>query len=186
MRSRARRTRLSPAVHRAPRAAIAPSFSAVTPVMVNSSSPVRPSDSARLAVGVLQRQHAHADQVRAVDPLVGLGDDGPDAEQRRALGRPVARRAGAVLLAGQDDQRGARPRRSAARRRRSTSTSPPAVKSPGDAALGAGRQLVAQPDVGERAADHHLVVAAAGAVGVEVPALDAVLGAGSCRPASRP
>ena len=40
-------------------------------------------------------------------------------------------------------------------------------------------QLVAQPDVGERAADHHLVVAAPGAVGVEVallhPVLDQVL-----------
>ena len=39
-----------------------------------------------------------------------------------------------------------------------------------------GHELVAQPDVGERAADHHLVVAAARAVGVEVAALDAVLG----------
>src|SRR6202034_2395427 len=46
----------------------------------------------------------------------------------------------------------------------------------GDAALGARRELVAQPDVGERAADHHLVVAAAAAVGVEVGALDAVVG----------
>ena len=44
-----------------------------------------------------------------------------------------------------------------------------------DAALGAGRQLVAQADVGERAAHHHLVVAAARAVGVEVLGLDAVL-----------
>ena len=43
------------------------------------------------------------------------------------------------------------------------------------AALGARRQLVAQPDVGERAAHHHLVVAAPGAVGVEVARLDAVL-----------
>ena len=36
-------------------------------------------------------------------------------------------------------------------------------------------ELVAQPDVGERAAHHHLVVAAARAVGVEVARLDAVL-----------
>ena len=42
------------------------------------------------------------------------------------------------------------------------------------AALGAGRELVAQADVGERAAHHHLVVAAARAVGVEVRGLDAV------------
>ena len=39
----------------------------------------------------------------------------------------------------------------------------------------AHRQQVAQADVGERAAHHHLVVAAARAVGVEVARLDAVL-----------
>ena len=33
----------------------------------------------------LQREDAHADEVRAVDPLVGLRDDGPDAQQRRPL-----------------------------------------------------------------------------------------------------
>ena len=43
------------------------------------------------------------------------------------------------------------------------------------AALGARRELVAQADVGERAAHHHLVVAAARAVGVEVALLHAVL-----------
>ena len=53
---------------------------------------------------------------------------------------------------------------------------PPSGEVAGEAALGAGRELVAQPDVGERAADHHLVVAAARAVGVEVALLDAVLG----------
>ena len=53
----------------APCAACVPSLSAVMPVIVNVSSPVRPSDS-RLALGELQRQHAHADQVRAVDALV--------------------------------------------------------------------------------------------------------------------
>ena len=33
------------------------------------------------------------------------GDDGAHAEQARALGGPVARRAGAVLLAAEDDER---------------------------------------------------------------------------------
>src|SRR5690606_29805830 len=41
-------------------------------------------------------------------------------------------------------------------------------------ALDPGHELVAQADVGERAADHHLVVAAPAAVGVEVLALHAV------------
>ena len=91
-------------------------------------------------------------------------------EQRGALGRPVARRAGAVLLARQHDERrallevvlgGLEDGRLLA----------VLGEVAGEAALGARRQLVAQPDVGERAADHHLVVAAARAVGVEVPLL---------------
>ena len=45
---------------------------------------------------------------------------------------------------------------------------------PGDAALGARRHLVLEPDVGEGAAHHHLVIAAARAVGVEVDGADAV------------
>src|SRR5262249_29980874 len=53
-----------------------------------------------LAGAELQRQHAHADEVRAVDTLEAFGDDRLDAEQHRAFCRPVARRAGAVLLAG--------------------------------------------------------------------------------------
>ena len=69
------------------------------------SSPVRPSDSFDSPVHELQRQHAHADQVGAVDALVALGDDGADAEHERALGRPVTRRARAVLFAGEHEQR---------------------------------------------------------------------------------
>src|ERR1700761_971109 len=42
-------------------------------------------------VDELQRQHAHADEVRTVDALEGLGDHGADAQQLGALGRPVAR-----------------------------------------------------------------------------------------------
>src|SRR5215207_10741344 len=49
-----------------------------------------------------ERHHAHADEVRAVDALEALGDDGPDAEEVRALGGPIAGRTGAVLLAGED------------------------------------------------------------------------------------
>jgi hypothetical protein len=37
----------------------------------------------------LQRQHAHADQVGAVDALEAFDDDGAHAEQQGALGRPV-------------------------------------------------------------------------------------------------
>jgi len=81
--------------------------------------PSRPSDSADrqaggrggpLAVGELQRQHAHHHQVGAMDALVALGDHEPDAQQPRTPGRPVARRArasgslGTGHFAGDDPQ----------------------------------------------------------------------------------
>ena len=76
-----------------------------TPSTANSSRPVRPSVVGRLALEELQRQDPHHQQVRAMDPLVRLGDHRPHAEEVGALGGPVARRAGAVLLAGDDDER---------------------------------------------------------------------------------
>src|SRR5690606_40469386 len=60
---------------------------------------VQPQRLGRLALRELQRDDAHADQVRAVDALERLGDDRPHPEQPGALGSPVARRTGAVLLA---------------------------------------------------------------------------------------
>src|SRR5262249_51470043 len=56
------------------------------------------------AVEELQRQHAHADQVRAMDALEAFSDHSSHAKQARALGGPVARGAGAVFLAGEDDE----------------------------------------------------------------------------------
>jgi hypothetical protein len=44
----------------------------------------------------------------------------------------------------------------------------------GPAAFGAGGEFVAKADIGEGAADHHFVVAAARAVAVEVGGFDAV------------
>src|SRR5690606_6235967 len=54
--------------------------------------------------GELQGNDTHTDEVGAVDALEALGDDRLDAEEARALGRPVARRPRAVLLAAEDDQ----------------------------------------------------------------------------------
>ena len=48
----------------------------------------QPERCDRLAVGELQRQHAHADQVGAVDALVGLREDEADAEQVAAPSPP--------------------------------------------------------------------------------------------------
>ena len=55
-----------------------------------TSSPVRPRPRA-LARAELQGKNAHADEIRAMDPLVAFRDHGADAEEDRALGRPVAR-----------------------------------------------------------------------------------------------
>ena len=88
------------------------------------------------------------------------------------FGGPVAAGAAAVFGAGEDDRRrafgfvfhgGVVDRHDFA-----------VGQVAGDAAFGAGGEQVADADVGERAAGHHAVVAAAGAVAVEVARLDAV------------
>src|ERR1043165_6359544 len=43
-----------------------------------------------LAILEAEGQHAHADEVGAVDAFEGFGDDGAAAEEKRALGGPVA------------------------------------------------------------------------------------------------
>ena len=48
--------------------------------MSKISSPVRPSDCQVWPVGQFQRQHAHADQVAAVDALEADGEHGPHAQ----------------------------------------------------------------------------------------------------------
>jgi superfamily II DNA helicase RecQ len=73
------------------------------PRMSKVSSPRSSSESRRVVGDELQWQHAHADQIGAVDAFVAARDHRTHAEQARSLGRPVARRAGAVLLAGDDD-----------------------------------------------------------------------------------
>ena len=75
------------------------------PWIVTVSSPLRPSDCQEVPVLEQERQHAHADEVGAMDALEALGDHRAHAEQLRALGRPVARGACAVFLAGEDDER---------------------------------------------------------------------------------
>ena len=164
------------------------SIRASTPVMSNVSSPVIPSDATLSVPLNWQRQHAHADKVRAVDALEALRDHRLHAEELRALRGPVARRAGAVFLAAEDDGRRASARCTSSRRRRSASArcrgwnsvTPPSTRVP--SALRRQHQVL-DAHVGERAAHHHLVVAAARAVAVEVDDRDVVLEQVDCRPA---
>src|SRR3546814_20919593 len=111
----------------------------------------------------------------AGDALEALGDHGLDAQQDRALGRPVARRAGAVFLAGQDHQRRAvglvLHRRVVDRQLFAGAVALAEVLR--EAAFHAVERLVADAAVGEGAAHPHLVVAAAPAVAVELGSLHA-------------
>ena len=126
-----------------------------------------------LALAELQRQHAHAHQVAAVDALERLGDDRAHAQQQRALGRPVAAGAVAVERAGQHHQR--RARLLVGHRGVVDARDLAGGQVLGPVALLAAGELVAQADVAEGAAHHHLVVAAPRAVAVEVALLHAVL-----------
>src|SRR5580693_9800116 len=98
--------------------------------------------------------------------LEALGDDGPHAEQHRALGGPVARGAGAILLAGDDDQR--RAVGLVAHGRIVDAHLLTARKIQRDPAFGARQQEIAQTDIGEGAAHHDFVIAAARAVLIEI------------------
>ena len=112
------------------------------------------------------------------------GDHGAHPQERGPLGRPVPAGAGAVLPPGQDDQGhalvGVLHRRFVNRRLG------PVGQVQRVPALGAGSQTVPEPDVGEGAAHHDLVVAPPGAVGVEVvpghPVLGQVAACGRVRP----
>src|ERR1035437_49651 len=122
---------------------------------------------------VLEREDAHPREVRAVDALEALRNHRPDAEEHRAFRGPIARRPRAIFRTREDDERGLRglvlhgrvvDGHLLARR-----------KVDRDVSLAARDQEVLEADVRERAAHHDLVVAAAGAVGVEVRRRDSVL-----------
>src|SRR5918997_4650627 len=124
-----------------------------------------------LAFRVLEGEDAHPDQVRAVGALEALGDDRPNAEQEGALRGPVARGAGPVLLARDHQQRhallcvlegGLVDRRLLP------------VGEVDRVAAFLLHELVPEANVAEGAPHHHLVVAAPGAVGVEVARVHAL------------
>jgi hypothetical protein len=116
----------------------------------------------------LQRKHTHADQVGAMDALETFRDHGPHAEQRDALRGPIAGGAGAVFLAGQDQERDAF---GLIFHRRVVDEHRLAIGEVArEGTFGFGGELVAEAYVGQGAADHYLMIAATGTVAVEVPA----------------
>ena len=107
-----------------------------------------------------------------MDALEALGEDRLDAEEKRALRRPVPRAAGAVLLAGDDDERC--PCATVALRRVEDAHLLAAREVARPIALALRRERVPQTHVAERAAHHHLVVAATRAVAVELTRRDSM------------
>ena len=119
----------------------------------------------------LAGQHAHADQVGAVDALEALGHDRLDAGEAHALGRPVARAALAVVGAGDDDQRLAALHVGLDRfphAHRLAFRLDAGQRALAHLALGIADHLVLQRRVGEGGALRGQVVAAVRGVGIEV------------------
>ena len=118
-----------------------------------------------------QRQNAHAHEIRAMDSLEALGDDGANAQKARALGRPVARGAIAVFGARKDHQRGLFSRvfhRGVVDRQLLARGIMDRHTAFEHRAVGGHVHEVLDADVGERAAHHHFMVAATRAVLVKI------------------
>ena len=107
-----------------------------------------------------------------MNALEAFGDHRAHAQQLWPLGRPIARTAAAVLLAGQNHQRhaalgvllaGVEDRHLLALGQEARNS-----------AFRARSKFVPQPHIGEGAAHHHFMIAAPRAVGIKVPRLDAV------------
>ena len=127
---------------------------------------IQPELAPALAFAKAQRQDAHADQVGPVDALERFGDDGLHAQQRRALGRPVAAAARAVFLAAQHDDGNTVALVGLRRLVHGGQRAVGEVQRP--AALAVGRERIAQPHVGKGAADHHFEVTAPSDKGIEI------------------
>ena len=130
------------------------------------------------AFGELEREDAHADEVGAVDAFETLGDDGFDAEEAGAFGGPVATGAGTVFLSSEDDERGAgglvcHAGVVDAHLLASWLVDREAAFHAGAIGFG-GDHEVFDADIGECAAGHDAIIAAAAAVAVEIHRFDAV------------
>jgi hypothetical protein len=114
----------------------------------------------------LTGQDSHADEIAPVYPLEALRHDRADSQEARALGRPVARTARAVLLPGEDYEGG--PGRLIPHGRVINAQCFAARLQSRDPALGAGGHEVLDAHVGERPAGHHAIIPAARAVAVKI------------------
>ena len=124
----------------------------------------------------LQRKHAHAHQIAAVNTLETAGNHRANSQQLRSLGSPVATRPGAVLLARKNDGIGAlrQIQHGGVVDRHFLDWGVTGRAKQRHAAFLAGTidarrdHEVLDAHVGKSASHHHLVVAAARAIAIEV------------------
>ena len=135
--------------------------------------PIEVEGISAFAVSKLQRQHAHSDEIGAVDSFVAGGQYGSDAQQVGSLGGPIAGRPGSVFGSGEHDERraiGLVLVGGFVDRHLIT-----AGQVGGQSTFGPGCHEVSEPDIGKRASGHHAIVAPPAAVAVEVIGRDAML-----------
>src|SRR5947209_707231 len=114
----------------------------------------------------LKRENAHANKIAAMYSLEALSNDGANAQQSSSLRSPIARASCAVFLSGEDHERNM----SGLIMDRSVVDAHLVARRlmNGDAAFRAWSHKVLDADVCECSAHHHLMIASARAVGVEV------------------
>ena len=117
------------------------------------------------ALGKLKWNNPHSNQVRAMDSLVGFGNNGTNSLEERSLGSPISGRSGSVITSSQDDQvlalapvlfGGVKHIHGFVGRQ---------MQSIGS---GLSNEFVDQTDVGERSSCHDGVIASARSVAVEL------------------
>ena len=122
----------------------------------------------------MEWDEAHSAEIAAVDAFEALGDNGFDAEESGAFGRPIAGGAGAVFLSGDDDEWGAV--LLVAKSGIVDGEGFAGGLEAGNAAFGAWGEEIFDTNIGESASGHDAIVSATGAVAIEVVGFDAIFG----------
>src|SRR5688572_25273896 len=121
----------------------------------------------------LTRQHAHSDEITAMNTFKALRDDCFDTQQAGTLRSPVARTSGAILLTSDDNERHIL---GLITHRCIVDTHALAIgMMNGDATFNTRHHQVLDANICERATNHHLVISTPRTVAIEVFDINATL-----------
>src|SRR3989344_5005607 len=123
-----------------------------------------------LTILKLKRQHSHADEVAAVDPLKTLRNDRSHAEKRGSLRCPIARAPHPIIFARKENERHVLLFVLFAGLEDGKDFS---IRHAGKTTFFSGH-FVEDPDVAKSAAHHHLVIAPSASVAIEIFFLNAL------------